>query len=165
MPQNNNQKSNSLFSKVVFNPNNQQNGLISLKKFKKGDVICHFGSSEILQYPNRYTVQISDDKHIILSPLYLEYINHSCDPNCFFDTSQFVLKALKDIQAGEEFNFFYPSTEWEMDEAFECQCHSKKCLGAIRGAKYLDEKYLQAYQFTDYILNKIRRSTPHVFQI
>jgi SET domain-containing protein len=40
----------------------------------------------------------------------MQYINHSCDPNVAFDTTAFKLVALKDIKAGDELVFFYPST-------------------------------------------------------
>ena len=162
-----NQKQNptSQFAKINFDQAYQQNGLISLKDFKKDHTICHFSAAETLQYPSRYTVQIGEDKHIILAPLFLEYINHSCDPNCFFDTKRFVLIALKDISAGEEFKFFYPSTEWDMEEAFECYCGCKNCLHEIRGAKYLDEHQLQQYRFTDFIQQKLLKTSTHVFQI
>lgn len=151
------------FAKIKFDPIQQQNGLVSLKDFKKDSIICHFSAAEILPYPSRYTVQIADDKHIILTPLFLEYINHSCEPNCFFDTKQFKLKALRDIQSGEEFCFFYPSTEWDMQEAFECQCGSKNCIQYIQGAQHLSPEHLDNYQFTYYIQQKLKKAYSHVF--
>lgn len=160
----NNQILTSQFAKIKFDTTHQQNGLISLKNFKKDSIISHFSSAEILPFPSRYTVQIADDKHIILAPLFLEYINHSCDPNCFFDTKEFVLRALKNISSGEEFSFFYPSTEWDMDEPFDCYCGSSKCQGQIQGAKYLQEQALENYRFTDYITQKLQKTSPHVFQ-
>lgn len=57
--------------------------------------------------------------------------NHSCSPNTAFEISasipeaDWAFVALAEIKAGEEFTFFYPSTEWEMDQPFECQCGSK----------------------------------------
>ena len=38
-----------------------------------------------LKTPTRYTVQISETDHIELSPNYLQYANHNCEPNMFFD--------------------------------------------------------------------------------
>ncbi|HEX5624809.1 MAG TPA: SET domain-containing methyltransferase [Saprospiraceae bacterium] len=155
----------SNFAKIDFDPKIQQNRLISLKDIKQGTVICHFSYTEVLPQPNRYTVQTGEDKHIILSPLYLEYVNHSCEPNCFFDTSNFKFIALKDIPRGEEFTFFYPSTEWDMDEVFECQCQTGSCLGDIRGAKYLGQEEIQRYRFSDYIQTKLKKVNKHVFDL
>ncbi|KAJ7695088.1 hypothetical protein B0H17DRAFT_1056361, partial [Mycena rosella] len=39
--------------------------------------------------------------------------------------------------SSEAVNFFYPSTEWEMEQAFEFGCAVKTCLGRIQGAKFL----------------------------
>ncbi|KAJ7035648.1 hypothetical protein C8F04DRAFT_1000763 [Mycena alexandri] len=70
------------------------------------------------------------------------YVNHSCEPNIAFDLSstdptEWHVRALKNIDAGSPVTFFYPSTEWEMDQAFECQCGTETCLGRIQGAKFL----------------------------
>ena len=161
----NDQRTSLRFAKIKFDPVNQQNGLLSLRDFKKGATISHFAAAETLPHPSRYTVQVGDDKHIILSPLLLEYINHSCSPNCFFDTTNFVLRALSDIQAGEEFCFFYPSTEWSMEEAFDCHCGSSECLGFIQGAQYLPEEIMSRHQFTDFIRRKLQKEHQHVFGI
>ncbi|MGK7904081.1 MAG: SET domain-containing protein-lysine N-methyltransferase [Hormoscilla sp.] len=64
----------------------------------------------------------------MLDPDFLQYINHSCAPNVFFDTSDLFLRALSKIEIGEELTFFYPSTEWSMDRQFDCLCQSKDCL-------------------------------------
>ncbi|KAJ7113714.1 hypothetical protein C8R43DRAFT_1099525 [Mycena crocata] len=70
------------------------------------------------------------------------YVNHSCDPNIAFDLSsedatKWHVRALKNIDAGSPITFFYPSTEWEMDQAFECQCGTESCLGRTQGAKFI----------------------------
>lgn len=54
------------------------------------------------------------------------YINHSCAPNVAMDVDRMVVRALEDIAIGEELSFFYPSTEWEMEQPFECWCNSDK---------------------------------------
>jgi hypothetical protein len=52
--------------------------------------------------PNYLTVQIGENRHIRLDPEYLKNINHSCDPNVFFDTAAMEVVALQDIAAGQE---------------------------------------------------------------
>ena len=41
----------------------------------------------------------------------------------------------RDIAAGEELTYFYPSTEWEMDRPFRCLCGAPDCVGVVSGAK------------------------------
>lgn len=65
------------------------------------------------------SLQVDDHRHILLSPKYLESINHSCTPNVFFNTTTFQLECLRPISIGDELSFFYPSTEWEMDAPFK----------------------------------------------
>lgn len=161
----NRQQTKSSFAKIDFDPKLQQNRLIALKDFKKGSIICHFSYAEILSSPSRYTLQTGEDKHIILSPLYLEYVNHSCDPNSFFDTNDFKFKSIRNIERGEEFTFFYPSTEWDMEEMFDCQCMSPHCLNEIKGARYLNEESIRKYHFTDFIQSKLKKIHKHVFEL
>lgn len=126
--------------------------------FKKDTVFATFESSEILAAPNKYTVQVGEYSHIILSPDILQYINHSCNPNVFFNTTTFELSALRDIGKGDEFTFFYPSTEWNMDAPFNCFCGEPNCLHKIQGASYLSTEQINQYKFTDFILQKLNIS-------
>jgi len=66
------------------------------------------------------------------------------------------LVAIKEIAEKEEFNFFYPSAEWDMDQSFKCHCRTDQCVGVIKGAKYLSENDLKKYRLTDFIQQKIR---------
>ena len=63
--------------------------------------------------------------------------------------------ALEDIEIGKELTFFYPSTEWEMAQAFSCHCGSKDCLRSIQGAAFLADEILERYRLTDFILRKL----------
>ncbi|KAF8972661.1 hypothetical protein BDZ97DRAFT_2003516 [Flammula alnicola] len=90
------------------------------------------------------SVQCGRNDHIELNSD-LVYINHSCEPNVAFDLSspdqcKWHLRALKDIQPGDTLTFFYPSTEWDMDQPFNCECGTQTCLGMIQGARYLSKK-------------------------
>ena len=129
--------------------------LYSRKKFKAKEVIVEFGWTHIQSTPTYLTVQVGEHEHIELVPEYLECINHSCDPNAFFDTTRKQLVALKDIAASEEITFFYPSTEWDMDQIFQCHCRCENCLGLIKGAKYLEASVAKNYRFTDFIQHKL----------
>jgi hypothetical protein len=123
--------------------------------FNQGDIICSFKVKQILLVPNYLTLQSNEREHLMLNPHFLHYINHSCTPNVFFDTTKMVLTSLRKIEVGEEMNFFYPSTEWDMIQPFDCRCGSEECLGCIQGAAYLRGDILSKYQLSDYVQGKL----------
>ena len=129
--------------------------LFSRREFMANEVIVEFSAKQVYSQPNYLTVQITEEEHIELFPEYLECINHSCDPNCFFDTTRMELIAIKPIEEGDELTFFYPSTEWDMDQSFRCLCNTKKCIGMIQGAKYLSPSTIKKYQFNQFIEQKL----------
>ncbi|MEO7120332.1 MAG: SET domain-containing protein-lysine N-methyltransferase [Ginsengibacter sp.] len=126
-------------------------------------IFSSFEAAETLAAPNKYTVQVNDDTHIILDPEYLQYMNHSCDPNVFFDTHNMQLSTLKDVAAGDELTFFYPSTEFAMASPFNCFCGANNCLHKIQGASYLSQEIIYRYKFTDFIMQKL--NIPHLQKV
>ncbi|MBN8675805.1 MAG: SET domain-containing protein-lysine N-methyltransferase [Chitinophagales bacterium] len=136
---------------------NEQNALFALQSFQPGEVIAEFWAGTIAAEPTYLTVQVDVGKHITLQPEFLQYINHSCDPNVFFDTTLMQLVALRELKAGDEMTFFYPSTEWKMTQSFNCYCGSSNCLGDIRGASYLSEDVTKQYRFTDFIQQQLAK--------
>lgn len=151
--------SNHVIAEVMHNPISKQNSLHALQSFQPGDVISPFSAREILVAPTYLTVQVDTNKHILLDPLFLQYINHSCDPNVFFDTSSMFLIALKEIQPGDELTFFYPSTEWKMAQTFQCNCGSPLCIGEIMGAADLSPDIISKYRLTDFIQQQLHGRT------
>lgn len=129
--------------------------LFSRRDFAAGEIISEFGWRAMYSAPSYLTVQLSETEHVELFPEYLECINHSCEPNCFFDTSSLQLVALRPISVGDELGFFYPSAEWDMDQSFACNCGTKNCVGTVKGAKYLTDAQLRKYRFTDFIQQKL----------
>ena len=119
-------------------------------------MVISFFAKEILSEPNYLTVQIGDNKHISLQPEFLQYTNHSCAPNAFFDTTAMQLVCVKKIKKGDEITFFYPSSEWAMEQPFTCHCGAPDCLGTIQGAAYLPTEILGKYQLTDFIHQQIK---------
>ena len=102
-------------------------------------------------------MQSTADTHITLHPDHLAYINHSCNPNVFFDLPSEELVALKPITPGTHLTFFYPSTEWAMHESFECQCGEiGHCVGQVQGAKYLLPAKLKQYRLAPHIASQLR---------
>lgn len=147
--------SNHGFAEVRFNLQSKQNTLVAMKDFHPGEVISLFTPGLVKNTPDYLTVQTGVDVHITLQPEFLQYINHSCEPNAFFDTTSMELVALKGIRAEEEFSFFYPSTEWAMAQPFYCYCGSKSCLQNIQGASFLTNSQLEKYKFTDFINSQL----------
>jgi SET domain-containing protein len=143
-------------AEIRIDPVSKSRSLFSKKAFKKNEVIIGFMAKEVRSTPTYLTVQISDDVHIELLPECLACANHSCTPNCFFDTTSMEFIAIKDIPPGEEFTFFYPSAEWDMDQPFQCNCGSPNCIGIIQGALYLSPDTIQKYRFTDFIQQKLK---------
>lgn len=136
---------------VIRHLSNNQNGLIATSSFKKGNIIIDFGSSKIVDTPNYLTVQIAEHKHIHLQPDYLQYINHSCEPNVLFNTSTMQLECLTNIVIGDEITFFYPATEWVISQKFICHCGKPACIGLIQGAANVSSEILTRYKLTDFI--------------
>jgi hypothetical protein len=149
--------SNHQFAEVRQKVLNEQNALFALRPFQPGELIANFSAGTIAAEPTYLTVQVGVRKHITLQPEFLQYINHSCDPNVFFNTTTLQLVALKEIQPEEELGFFYPSTEWRMTQSFNCYCGSNQCINQIRGASYLTKEQQEKYRFTDFIQQQLAK--------
>ncbi|KAL4903049.1 hypothetical protein BDW74DRAFT_186639 [Aspergillus multicolor] len=103
------------------------------------------------------SVQISRDAHIELNSD-LVYCNHSCSPSVIFDMEKMEVRVVDDkpLSKGDPLTFFYPSSEWEMDQAFECNCGSAKCKGFIKGAKGMGRDGLRGYWVNGFIEELVR---------
>lgn len=149
--------SNHVIAEMRRKLSDGQNALFSLRSYEPGEVIAHFTAGTISAEPTYLTIQLGIRKHITFDPEFLQYINHSCDPNVFFDTTAMQLVALKPLKCEEEMTFFYPSTEWKMTQSFQCYCGSPHCLGKIRGAAFLSKEAQEKYRFTDFIQQQLAR--------
>ncbi|KAG3153277.1 hypothetical protein PI124_g143 [Phytophthora idaei] len=129
------------------------------QSFKKDDVI---GSAPgtIYPKPTRFTVQITPDKHMDFTGG-LEFVNHSCNPNTRIDMVENEAKvsfiAIKPIKEGEHLTFDYSTSEWDMDEKFDCRCGASNCSGHIGGAKHLNDDEVNARlpYFTSSVLRQL----------
>ncbi|KAJ5645887.1 hypothetical protein N7490_002259 [Penicillium lividum] len=99
------------------------------------------------------SVQTGPDTHIELNSD-LVYCNHSCAPSLVFDMSRMEVRVVDDrpLKAGDELTFFYPSTEWDMDQPFQCTCGAASCRGMITGAKAMPVDVLGQYWMNPHIL-------------
>lgn len=57
------------------------------------------------------------------------------------------------LRRGDPLTFFYPSSEWQMDQPFACTCGSGEgvCCGTISGAKTMDKSVLGRYWLNPHI--------------
>jgi len=72
---------------------------------------------EILYTPNKYSIEIGKNKHII--DKWGSYLNHSFDPNTRIDGKNVI--ALRDINKNEELHFNYNDNETKMACPFETE--------------------------------------------
>ena len=146
------------FANVLQDKSTRQKSLHAAVSFSPGDLICHFKAGITQSFATYLTVQTGSDRHITLMPEFLQYINHSCAPNVFFDTGSMELICLKPLQPGDELTFFYPSTEWEMAQPFVCNCGDADCLQLINGASHLSIETLAKYRLTDFIKTQVKQT-------
>ena len=146
------------FAEIWDDSTTGEKSLHSSTKFMPGDTIAKLGAKKVLEEPNYLSVQVSDREHIMLEPEFLQYINHSCEPNVLFDTANMLVVCLKQIDVGDAMTFFYPSTEWSMAQTFNCLCETEKCLGKIRGAAHIPLNIIHNYDLTEYIKQRAYRA-------
>eukprot|EP00835_Amoeboradix_gromovi_P002397 NODE_135_length_18075_cov_0.518413.p11 type:complete len:149 gc:universal NODE_135_length_18075_cov_0.518413:14330-14776(+) len=126
--------------------------VVTDKFLKKNEAIKRIEYA--LQAEKTYkTLQLGMNEHALLLDE-LVYLNHSCNPNVYFKND--LLYALRDIAIGEELTFFYPSTEWEMREPFDCQCESLNCIKTVKGACALPKDVLDSFYISEHIKNLLK---------
>lgn len=116
--------------------------VVAERPIKKGEVIFLLEGDPVSK-PSKYSIQIDIGLH--LQPFdgnnnEWKFVNHSCDPNAYIDTTDHKIKALKDIHEGKEICFNYNTTEYKMDSPFNCNCGSANCYGEIKGFQYLSDE-------------------------
>ncbi|KAF2842887.1 hypothetical protein M501DRAFT_993662 [Patellaria atrata CBS 101060] len=100
------------------------------------------------------SVQAGPNLHLDLNSDLL-YTNHSCDPSLVFDMKRYEVRVVdnKPLKVGDTLTYFYPSTEWEFAQPFECKCGAGggKCKVWIAGAKDMKKEHLVDYWLNDHI--------------
>ncbi len=128
-------------------------GVFALSDFAAGETIIEY-VGEIISWkealrrhphdptdPNHTFYFHIDEDHVIDAKFggnSSRWINHSCKPNCEPDEvdGRIFIKALRDIQAGEELNYDYglvidaPLTP-KLKLEYPCWCGAKKCRGTL----------------------------------
>ena len=118
--------------------------LVTAVPLQAGQLVHRITGHEVRPTPTVYSIQVGVHAHIDgLGPA--AYLNHSCAPSAAVDTEALALVALRDLDAGDELTFFYPSTEWAMSHPFLCGCGAPECVRVVAGAKYLPADVLGRY--------------------
>ncbi|KAF9382281.1 hypothetical protein CPB97_007245 [Podila verticillata] len=134
---------------VVYSEGDYNSRLVACKSYAKGEVIAKVEGTT--PGPKRYTsVQVAKEGHIELNSD-LVFMNHSCSPTVSLDTDTMTVVAVVDLKEGDNLTFFYPSSEWEMDQPFTCWCGAEKCVKSIQGAKFLSKETMSRYFTTSHI--------------
>jgi hypothetical protein len=134
---------------ITIRTENKVRSLVARQDFKCGDVIYQIPSEKVSDKPNRFTVQMNRELHTEVGKL--SALNHSCDPNVLLDMEKMLVIANRDIKAGDELSFFYPSTEWEMAAPFICLCGSPRCIHVVAGARFLPLSTLEHHYLSRHI--------------
>lgn len=124
-------------------------GYVARADIPVGGVVARLNAPVGRPAPTKYTIQVGVDEHVDVEEV--RYLNHSCVPSTFVDTTANRVVAIRPIVRGEALTFFYPSTEWEMADPFDCQCGSSVCLGRITGAAALPAEVLERYALNAHI--------------
>lgn len=125
--------------------------LISLVDREPGTRLCAIEGAVLVNRRAYTSVQVSEDCDMELKSN-LVFCNHSCDPSVVFDTSKLEVRVGdRPLKRGQDLTFFYPSTEWDMTQPFQCNCGASKCLGIVQGARYLDDSVLKRYWLNSHI--------------
>lgn len=110
-----------------------------------GDVF----SNETADHNHPALLQVSSNLYIGPSGGPDDYINHSCNPNCFLHCvgKRAILFSLYDIPADTEITFDYSTSstdsldKWKMD----CLCGDPNCRKVISGFQYLSPEKVKEY--------------------
>lgn len=131
-------------------------GVYAVKPIRAGDVIGVFGGlvvpetkiEELSRTVPADRLNLDHAMYIYPGFIMLHDYENGCDPLCFINHScepsakvvnGIVLKAMRDIPAGEEISWNYKETDdvgdWSYE--FKCQCGTPSCKGVVQvGPKY-----------------------------
>lgn len=116
------------FSKNKFG----QVSIVTLKLFKKDEIIFDLNLGEFFEHPNIRTIELAPYLHV--ENPYGHYTNHHCDPTCYVDKEMKLMRASRDIKSGEEINFDYMLNETRISSYFKCNYGAKNCRKFIFSA-------------------------------
>ena len=119
-------------------------GVMAMNRIKRSDFLLSVAGPIVER--NRYSLQIDASRHVdSCGERGLDdFTNHGCSPNVFVVFPALEIRALRDIEIGEEVLINYCTTEEELFEPFTCRCGSPHCYGRVRGFRFLDQTQREA---------------------
>ena len=132
-------------------------GVFAVQAIAEGETLIEY-VGEIISWPEaqarhphdpgnpNHTFYFHVDENHVIDALYggnsSRWINHACDPNCEADeqNGRIFIKALRNIEAGEELNYDYGLIIDErytpkLKAEYPCWCGSTKCRGTLLAPK------------------------------
>ncbi|KAF3194354.1 hypothetical protein TWF225_006902 [Orbilia oligospora] len=147
-----------------------QNSVVARERLPRGSHICYIDTYIPAPISTWSSIQTSKTTHIEV-PSGIVYINHSCVPSIDIEVyspnsdgtyasgicGELRVVADRDLEAGDELTFFYPSTEYISPRPFNCLCGAENgvCIGRQEGAHFLDNSILGKYFLNEHIKNLI----------
>ena len=109
--------------------------LVASEALQAGELIVQFTKEEIQEARTWRTMQLDCDKHVRNE--FLNYVDHSCEPNALLETDSLSLVAIRGIPERQPVTCFYPGSEVDLARDFPCKCGTANCLRHIKGGFYL----------------------------
>ena len=135
---------------IVFNLENKPRTLLSRQYANK----CLQGRKHKINFRN-YAYQISDDMYALFSDN--TPMNHSCEPNMWFDEQTDNIYSRWQIKKGEQLTLDYVTFVGDTGLEFDCKCESLTCRKVFNAQDYqkpdVKEKYFG--HFSVYLQGKI----------
>jgi hypothetical protein len=123
---------------------------LATRSYRAGDLVHQISGHRVTTVPTYLTIQVGPDTHIENLGV-VDFLNHSCRPNTVVDVEALTVRAARAIAAGDELTYFYPTTEWDMDRPFDCQCGQAECVGRVCGAKHLPADVLERHPLSRHV--------------
>ncbi len=138
-------------------------GVFASSNIRKGSAVLKmYGDIVDLEkvWDHARFLQVADRLFLGPSGLADDYVNHSCEPNCGIIqvNDEYIMKAVKDIEMGQEITFDYSTwmnnDYWKM----ECRCDSANCRKLILDFAYLDVDLQDIYIKMEIVPNFVIKS-------
>ena len=151
-------------------------GLFAKRDIKKGELVIEYENKERkllsksflesndVSEPERkhfkkFSIPVSDDLFVTWSDNPDEWIpiNHSCEPNIWYENSNENLYARRDIKKEEELTRDYATFYANYELHFECKCRQACCRQYITQCDYLKPDLIEKYNghFSCFLTSKL----------
>ncbi len=103
--------------------------------------------------PRTFATQQNNDECVLF--------NHSCEPNCGFDSGDGnTIVASRAIAVGEEltYDYHFLETEPSLIRGLVCKCQTPSCVGALMFDRYRDEEFQKLHyeSMSPYLQSRVR---------